>query len=494
MVIKGKSRTNGVQLAGYLLDHMRNDRVEVMAINHPESGDLHKALIDMQDMTDSGQRGTKGLYHAQISPAPDYVLTREQWFESVRVLEAELGLEGQPHALVLHEDKGRIHAHVVWQRTDCEKLTLIPDSHNYAAHERAARKLERQFGHERIDGPHTGKTKDDKSFSKAEAQQGERSALLPTERKAQLTALWQQSDSGKAFTAALHEVGYVLAQGDRRGLVIVDEHGEVHSLARQINGVKTKEIEQRLDHIDKKALPGVTEALAEQMQKREKKFTALDPDQVERKREKERKSKSGPASTQGPALKRGIENPDEKEKRLRSLTRNVISLINRKIDEVTENSRLYQSAKTMVVAAKKQVVGFMRSVGFEMGEQTAQRDDQQKAIEPTRDEKPVLQPQQVEAVQDKPAEKEGHKPALDLETIERQNREKQRQSDGVDKSQPLDLEALEKKNREAQRQADGLDKDRPLDLEALEKKNREAQKRREQDQRQRQQDQDRERE
>lgn len=454
MVIKGRARTNGVQLAGYLLNQIRNDRVEVMAINHPERSDLHRALADMQDMTDTGQRGVKGLYHAQISPAPGYEMSRDQWIDSVRVLEAELGLEGQPHALVLHEHEGRIHAHVVWQRTDCEKLTLISDSHNYAAHERAARQLENMFGHERIDGPHTGKTKDDKSYSHAEDQQGKRSTLLTTNRKEQLTTLWHQCDGGKAFTAALHEVGYVLARGDRRGMVIVDEHGEVHSLARQITGVKTKELERQLDHINKEDLPSVTEALAEQMQKREDKFTILDPDQQNQR--KKQHSDHTPASAKGPALKRGIETPEDKERRLRALTRNVIGLINSKIEQVTENSRLYQSAKSAITQAKKQVVGFMRSIGFDAKQwhtnqpepQQHDQDREQQAARPDmqRDDPPGQQPDQSKAPDDQKRKK-----AFDLEAIERQNRDKQRDAGDKAKARGFDLEALEKKNREKQK-------------------------------------------
>ncbi|PJB70604.1 MAG: hypothetical protein CO093_07310 [Alphaproteobacteria bacterium CG_4_9_14_3_um_filter_47_13] len=450
MVIKGRPRCNGVQLAMYLLDAERNEQVDILAINHPDRDNLHQALADMQDMTDTGQRGTKGLYHAQISPAIGYEMNEDQWRDCVKVLGQELGLEAQPHALVLHQKEGRIHAHVVWQRTDPDSLTLISDSNNYAAHERAARQLENMFGHERIEGPHTGKTKDDKSYSAAELEQGERAALSPAERKAQLTDLWKRSDNGQAFTAALNENGYVLARGDKRGMVIVDEHGEVHSLARQINGVKTKEIEARLDHIDKEKLPNVTDALAMQMDAREEKFVQLDPDKEQQ--QQKTQDKTAPNSTKGPGLKRGDENPDQKEKRLRALTRNVIGLINSKIEQVTDNSRLYQSAKAVVQDAKQKVTGFMRSIGLAAPERTAQPQQMQQqesvqkitAPELQRDDLPDPEPQKAK-------DHDRQNEPFDLEALERQNREKQRENTSQKKEQGFDLEALEKQNRAKQK-------------------------------------------
>ena len=372
MVIKGRARSNGVQLAGYLLNEMRNEHVAILAINHPDRDNLHTALADMQDMTDRGQRGTKGLYHAQISPAPGYDMSPEQWLDCVSVLGHELGLDRQPHALVLHEKDGRIHAHVVWQRTDPDALTLISDSNNYAAHERAARQLEAMFEHECVPGPHTGKAKDDNSYSRSEQQQGERAALSPPERKAQITALWERCDSGQSFAAALAEAGYVLARGDQRGLVIVDEAGEVHALSRQIKGVKTKQVEARLDHIDKEKLPDVTEALKLQMQNREERFEELDPqkDKAEGEAETEGETEggtggdAGAGQMQGAKPEREFQKPEETERRLRAMTRSVITVINEKIQEVTENSSLYQAARKVIVQVKEKLTGFMRGIGL----------------------------------------------------------------------------------------------------------------------------------
>ena len=55
-------------------------------------------------------------------------------------------------------------------------------------------------------------------------------------RKEEIQNIYRNSDSGLAFSAALEEQGYTLAQGNRRKFVLVDEQGKIHSLSRQIKG------------------------------------------------------------------------------------------------------------------------------------------------------------------------------------------------------------------------------------------------------------------
>ncbi len=65
-----------------------------------------------------------------------------------------------------------------------------------------------------------------------EKAQAERTGMTPEERRAEITQLYERCDSGEAFRNALEEQGYILAQGDRRGFVVVDQFAGVHSLSR----------------------------------------------------------------------------------------------------------------------------------------------------------------------------------------------------------------------------------------------------------------------
>lgn len=265
MIIKGGSRSGPKQLAAHLLRTDTNETVRILDDTYSVSGDLMEALVDMQTLT-MAVRGTKGLYHANIDPEAHYEMTDEQWFRAVEVLEKELGLDGQPRVVVMHEKKDRQHLHVVWARTDMEQLKLRSDSMNYPAHERASLALELEFGHEHVPGKHAKKhlNRDQPTpvaeMNHAEWQQWERTGLHPKERKTLITELYQQSDTGQAFHAALNENGYILAKGDRRALVVVDMAGDAHSLTRQVNGARAAEIKGKLADVDLEKLPSVEEA------------------------------------------------------------------------------------------------------------------------------------------------------------------------------------------------------------------------------------------
>ena len=267
MIIKGGSRSGPKQLAAHLLRTDTNETVRLLQVDFSPTEDMTTALVKMQTLT-MGTRGTKGLYHANIDPEAHYEMTDEQWMRSVEVLEKELGLEGQPRAIVMHEKKERQHIHVVWARVDMDTWTLRSDSMNYPAHERASLALELEFRHDHVPGKHAKKylNRDQPTpvaeMNQTEWQQWERTGLHPKERKEKITELYQQSDTGQAFQAALNDNGYILAKGDRRALVVVDIAGDAHSLTRQVNGARAAEIKDKLADVDLEKLPSVEQAKA----------------------------------------------------------------------------------------------------------------------------------------------------------------------------------------------------------------------------------------
>jgi len=274
MIIKGGSRGAPGQLAWHLQRRDTNGNVQILELQSP-APNLVEAFRDWQTLTE-GTRGLKGLYHANIDPAQGYTMTREQWQRAVDVLEEELKLQGQPRAIVLHKKHGREHIHVVWARTDIDRMVLRSDSQNYLAHERASQRLEHEFRHEPVPGKHAKRDREKQpEFPKAEAnqaewQQGERTGLDLTARKDQITALRQSSDSAQAFKTALEESGYILAKGDRRDFVIVDEAGSIHSLGRQIRDMKAAGLRAFMKDIDREKLPTAEDAVALQDQRRDK--------------------------------------------------------------------------------------------------------------------------------------------------------------------------------------------------------------------------------
>ena len=258
MVIKGKSRTNGGQLAAYLLKLGGNERIQIIEHNSPHDT-LSETFRDWEVLAD-GVDGKKYLYHAQINPEARYAMTPEQWERSADVLETELGFTGQPRVIVFHEkDDGRQHVHVVWNRIDPEKMSLLEDGWNYRAHERASMALELEFGHEKVLGKHEKRDREQQpDFPRAEVshdeyQQGRRTGIDPKTRRAELQALKAAADNAQSFKAALEEAGYTLARGDR-GYTLVDQDGEHYNLAKQLK-MKIKDVDQFMKAVPLDSLP-----------------------------------------------------------------------------------------------------------------------------------------------------------------------------------------------------------------------------------------------
>jgi hypothetical protein len=262
MIIKGKSRAGPQQLATHLGNAEKNERVSLIEVRGTVAQDLRGALVEM-DAYAVGTRSEKSLYHAAISPEPPHRLTNEQRAEAIDTLEAKLGLDGHARVVVMHEKLGRQHVHVVWSRIDLVKMRSVSDSHNYRRHEEVARDLERRFVHDRVQGAHherDGVERPDRTPSRAELQQQERTGITGKMVEEEVTAAFRASDGPEAFRAALEERGYMLARGDRRDYVVLDEKGGIHSLARRIDRMKAAELREFMAAMNPESVPTIEQA------------------------------------------------------------------------------------------------------------------------------------------------------------------------------------------------------------------------------------------
>lgn len=270
MIINGNCRGDGVQAGNYITALGDNERVEVLEqgqdYGHDPASNVRMAVMDF-DLWSKSTLGEKGLYHAQINPHPDFDgMTPELWKHSADHIEKKLGLEGQPRVMTLHTKEGRTHAHVIWARTDLENNRLINISYSRLKQKEAGRELtEELYPHIEINRmPSKGK-----SYDRDEQQQHDRKSLSVEERREAVAEDWKQARDGETFIKRIEARGYVLAQGDRRGFVLVDREGDVYNPVKDLTktlGVKTKEFRERLG-IDPASLPTVEEAKAIQAEK-----------------------------------------------------------------------------------------------------------------------------------------------------------------------------------------------------------------------------------
>jgi hypothetical protein len=259
MILKGSQRGGGADLALHLMNAFDNERIEVGQVRGTVADDLHGAFGEYEAVA-AGTRCKKPLYSLSINPSAP--LTRQQYLAAVDRIEKGLGLTGQPRAIVFHVKNGREHCHVVWSRVDARTMKAVHISHDHMKLRALSRALAHEFGLklpeglEKDRGAARGQRQE---MTLGEKRQAEKTGITPERRRAEITRAYHASDSAEAFRAALAQKGYTLAKGDRRGLVVVDRYGDVHSLARQIEGVKSRELKPKLAPLAEQ-LPSVDQA------------------------------------------------------------------------------------------------------------------------------------------------------------------------------------------------------------------------------------------
>ena len=267
MIIKGGARqgtASGItRMSAHLLRQDTNAVVTLREIRGAVADDLEGAL---REFAAHGvvTRSSRVLYAAVISSSPDEpLLDAEQKDFAVDRLERELGLVGHPRAVIEHRKETRWHLHVVWSRVDVDTGKMAHDGRNFLRHEIVARDLEEIFGHERFQGPlfdRVDQTRPTRAPFDYEYRQAERTGIKPEIENATMTAIWNKSHDGASFMAAVNAYGTILAQGDRRDFVLIDLDGEVHSLGRRIDGVRAKDIRERMSDLSHGDLPSVADA------------------------------------------------------------------------------------------------------------------------------------------------------------------------------------------------------------------------------------------
>lgn len=244
MILKGSQRGGATQLALHLTNAEQNEHVELHSLRGFLAQDMHGALREIQAIS----RGTKCqqfLFSLSLSPPEMERVPVEAFEAAIADIEAQLGLKGQPRAIVFHEKEGRRHAHCVWSRIDSATMTAIPLPHFKFKLRDISRQLYIEHGWRMPLGLTNSAERDPLNFTREEWQQAKRAGRDPKVIKTIFLDCWAISDNAGSFAQALAARGFYLAQGDRRGFVALDHQGEVYSLSRW-SGVKPRDLANRL--------------------------------------------------------------------------------------------------------------------------------------------------------------------------------------------------------------------------------------------------------
>jgi hypothetical protein len=260
MIPKGNQRAGGRQLATHLMNQYDNERVELAEIRGAIAPDLHGAFAEWRAEA-GATRCKKYLYSLSLNPDHRQgPFTREHYYDFIERTEKALGLQDQPRAVVFHNKYGREHCHVVWSRIDLDKMKAVQLSHDHQKLRTVAQEFARDHGIELPKAMQKNRGSDrfaDRSRweNLTERQQFERTGITKEERMRDIRAAWDQSDNATTLVRALEERGYLLARGDRRAYVVVDRGGDIHSLSRQLAGIKSREVKDRLKEYPIERLP-----------------------------------------------------------------------------------------------------------------------------------------------------------------------------------------------------------------------------------------------
>ncbi len=196
----------------------------------------------------AGGRSEKPVYCFSLSWHPEEQPKKWDMVAAGRAALAALGLQQHETLMVAHRDEAHPHLHLIVNvinpndgRASTLKFSRRKLSEWAEAYERENGKI---YCQQRIENNERRRRKEPVKYKDPELEQ-----------KAIITKLYHATDNGRAFQAALAEAGYKLAQGKR--LVLIDRAGKMHSLARQIEGVKARAIRAKLADFE---LPPVEEA------------------------------------------------------------------------------------------------------------------------------------------------------------------------------------------------------------------------------------------
>ena len=260
MILVGNQRGGAYDLARHLMKE-ENESVTI----HEMRGFVSRTLEGAFQESYAISRATKckqHLYSLSLNPPQGAEAKEVDYLNAANAVEKQLGLQGQPRAVVFHEKIGqdgilRRHAHAVWCRIDRKEMKAINMSFDRDQLSTVARGLFIEHGWQMPLGFVKTEWRDPRNFTLAEWQQAKRAGKDAARLKAMFQERWAISDSKASFAHALEEQGFILAKGDRRGVVAVDHDEEAYAITRWV-GVKTKQVRARLGEPD--GLPSVAEA------------------------------------------------------------------------------------------------------------------------------------------------------------------------------------------------------------------------------------------
>lgn len=243
MILHGNQRGGARDLAIHFMKP-ENEHIQLHSLRGFACEDLMGAFQESEALA-AATRCRQHLFSMSFNPPPGREVSTEDFEQAVAQAEEKLGLTDQPRAMVFHEKEGRRHLHAVWSRIDGESMKAIPLPHSKLKMRDLSRDLFLEHGWTLPRGLVNSRERDPRNFTLEEWQQAKRQGHDPRAIKSAIQDAWATSDTQATLSHALEARGFRLAKGDRKGVVVIDQDGEVRSLTRAA-GIKARDVRARL--------------------------------------------------------------------------------------------------------------------------------------------------------------------------------------------------------------------------------------------------------
>lgn len=200
----------------------------------------------------TGRKNKLGeVYAFSLGWNPEQEPSKEEMLQSSYDTLDKLGLSEHQAVMVYHQETDHPHVHVICNLVHPENGKMAKVYNDYLVLSEWAENKEREDGkiycEERVinNKIRNGIEPEPEEVSKRDQKREKKKRRIEL-----VQALFKHSDSGKAFSAGLEMNELTLAQGDRRGFVVVDKDGEIHSVSRMLKGTSNAQLKHRLSDLD----------------------------------------------------------------------------------------------------------------------------------------------------------------------------------------------------------------------------------------------------
>jgi hypothetical protein len=237
----------------------------------------HDRLKEASGHKATGRKLEKPVFTYSLAWHPEQDPDKEHMLETAKKTLAMLNLTGHEALIIAHRDEPQRHVHVVVNRV--HPLTGIAADLSYSKSKFSefARLYEQEHGKIYC-------LQREENYQKR--KQGEKTRY----HDLHIAKAWKESKNGAEFAAALEKHDYHLARGNR-GAVVVDPQGKISNPTRHLEGVKAKDIREKLADLDLARLRDADELSEERKAQQQKAY---------QERQKGGDGKSGAISAKAP--------------------------------------------------------------------------------------------------------------------------------------------------------------------------------------------------